>query len=135
MTQALRHPMLVTLVAAWAAWMSASPGRALALPSESVSAWRPAIDREAQIDTIMSVMSRPDAQVHLRMAGMTPATLRDRLATLDDAQLAQVAERADVVKAGGILGVIIALLVIAILVLVILWMVDKDVDVEVHDDR
>lgn len=133
MAHGLRHRWLVSLIAAWALWISVSPGRAWALPSDSVSSFAPASVRAQQIETVLEVLSRPEAQVHLRVAGMTPETLKTQLARLDDAQLAQAAAQAKTVKAGGILGVIIALLIIAILVVVLLWMVDKDVDVTVKD--
>ena len=133
MTRWLLSRKLVGVVAAWALWISVSPGRAFALPSESVSAFQAGSCREAQIEKIMSVLSRPEAQVHLRTAGIDPTGLRGQLAKLDDAQLATVAEKADAVKAGGFLGLIIALLVIAILVVILIYLLNKDIEIKDKD--
>ncbi len=86
--------------------------------------------REAQIEKIMTVLSHPKAQLNLRMAGISQTQLREGLSKLDDAQLTMVAQKADSVKAGGILGVIIALLVIAILVIIVIMLMDKEVKIE-----
>ena len=109
------------------------PQTAFALPSGSVAVFQPAAIREAQVEKVMSVLARPEARLQLRLAGISRKELRDRVAKMDDSQLEWAAQRADQVKAGGFLGIIIALLVIAILVVILLWLLNKDVDVDVHD--
>ena len=61
--------------------------------------------------------------------------LRGRVERMDDSQLTWAAARADQIKAAGILGVIIALLVIAILVVILVWLLDRRVDVRIKKDN
>ena len=110
------------------------PQSAFALPSESVTTFQPASERQAQMEKVLAILSRPDARIQMRLAGIPQKELRGRLERMDDSQLQWASERADQIKAAGILGVIIALLVIAILVVILIWLVDKDVDVHVKDD-
>lgn len=136
MAKALLNRTLATCMAVWALWMAISPGRTWASPSESlptVLASNPEAQREAQIEKIMGVLSRPEAQVQLRAAGIWPDHLREKLSKLDDTQLAMVADKADTVQAGGVLGLIIALLVIAILIVILIYLLNKDVEIKDED--
>ncbi len=127
------NPKRAGCLAAWTLLLSAAPGRAFAFPSESKPAFQAASERTAQIERILEGLSRPEAQVHLRSYGLTQEKLREKLARLDDAQLADVAQKAETVRSAGVLGVIIALLVIAILVVILIWLVDADDKVVVID--
>ena len=121
----------VWVMALWMALLSVPPSNAFAFPSESLSVSDTAGARQAQIDKVMSVLSRPEAQLHLRLMRINDQQVRAALTKLDDAQLAQVARKADTVKAGGdILGLVIVLLVIAILVILIMKLSDKTVVVK-----
>ncbi len=116
-------------------WVSGiRPQTAFALPSESVTTFQAAPERQAQMEKVLSMLSRPDAKLQMRLAGIPEKDLRRRIEQMDDSQLQWAAERSDQVKAAGFLGVIIALLVIAILVVILIWLVDKDVDVHIKDD-
>ena len=130
------HPGLVLSVAVCFCWVSGiRPPAAYAMPSESVTMFQSAAARETQIEKVMHVLSRPDAQVQLRLAGIRKQDLRRRVERMEDSQLEWAAQRADQIQTAGFLGLIIALLVIAILIVLLLWMLNKDVDVDVHDKR
>src|SRR5574341_1711873 len=77
------------------------PLDSLALPSESVSTLEGSSARVAQIEKIMSVLERPEAQIHLMAMGISKSQLREQLSQLDDTQLALVSQKADQVKAAG----------------------------------
>ncbi len=132
----LLDPKLAFCLAMWAGVLGVRPGQAMAIPSESATSFQSDSVRAAQIESIMSVLSRPEAQIHLRAHGVDPRNLRERLARLDDSQLAAVSEKAEMVRSAGILGLVIGLLVVLILIVVlILLMDDKDIDVDVKEDR
>lgn len=125
---------LAGAMAAWALVLGACPTGAWAFPSASSPVFQGTGEREAMVESILSVLSRPQAQIHLRMAGIRPSELKDQLLQLDDAQLADVAARAETIKAGGdALGIVIVLLVIAILFVILIYLLDKDV--EIVDDK
>lgn len=136
-TQRLRHSRVIGAMAMWALVIGVSPvvspGQASALPTASVVSVQTASARDTQIEKIVSALSTPRAQVHLRMAGINPAKLREKLARLDDAQLNRVAQKADAVKAGGELGLIIALLVLTILIIVVIKLMNKDIEIKDKD--
>lgn len=139
MTMTMRRfpvPGLAFLLTLCFTWVDGiRPPAAFALPSESVTTFQPAAERQAQMERVLSILSRPEARIQMRMAGIPEKELRGRIERMDDSQLTWAAARADQIKAAGILGVIIALLVIAILIVILIWLVDKDVDVHVKDDR
>lgn len=124
------HPMIVRGVTAWALVLGLPPSGAQAMPTPPLELVQPVAHREAQIDQIMQALARPAAKIHLRAMGIRESDLRTRLARLDDAQLASVAEQAEAVKAAGVLGLVIALLVIAILIVVLIALMDKKVEIK-----
>jgi multidrug efflux pump subunit AcrB len=69
----------------------------------------------------MSVLDRPEAQLHLIAMGISKSQLREQLSQLDDTQLALVSERADAVKAAGdeVVGAVLIILLIVFLVILI----------------
>lgn len=131
MRRVVLNHKLVLAMALWMAVISIPPSNAFAYPSESLLAVGPASVREAQITQIMGVLSRPEAQLHLRLMGIGNGDVKDALSKLDDVQLAQLAQKSDAVKAGGdALGVVVAILVIVLLIVVIASLMDKRIKVE-----
>lgn len=130
----LNRPFMVGM-AALTAVLSISPRGAVAMPSESVGVATSAPSvREAQVERIMQALTAPRARVHLLAAGITPGELRLQLARLDDDELASVAERTEVIAAGGIVELVIGLLVVAILVVILIYLLsDKEIKVDVKD--
>jgi hypothetical protein len=116
----LLNRKLVWAVAMWAIFISIPPTAAQAMPSASLATFNPVSSRDAQIDKIVSELSVPAAQVHLKLMGVDRAELKARLAQLDDAQLASVSQKAGAVKVAGDagLGILITLLVIGILAII-----------------
>ena len=116
----------------WSFVISMPASDAFAFPSESLSAGYSASARDAQIDKIMNVLSRPEAQLHLRLMRINENQVKDALIKLDDSQLTQVAQKADIVKAGGdgALGLVIAVLVIVLLIVLIVNLSNKKIEVK-----
>ena len=128
-------PIVALALAACFTWVNGiRPPAAFALPSESVTTFQPAAERQAQMEKVLSILSRPEARIQMKLAGIPEKELRGRLERMDDSHLTWAAARADQIQAAGVLGLIIALLVIAILIVILIWLVDKDVDVHVKDD-
>ncbi len=132
MRKYLLNYKLVWMMALWTTFISIPPSNAFAFPSGSLSTVGPVSLREAQIDKVMSVLSRPEAQLHMRLMQIDESQVRDSLTKLDNAELAQVAQRADTVKAGGdgVIGLVIALLVIVLLVMLIVNLSNKKIEIK-----
>lgn len=132
MRKYLLNYKLVWMMALWMALVSIPPSNAFAFPSESLSTVQSVSLREAQIDKVMSVLSRPEARLHMRLMRINENQVRDSLVKLDDAELAQVAQRADSVKAAGDfgLGLLITLLVIVLLVVLIVDLSNKKIEIK-----
>ena len=107
-------------LALWTMLISVPPSNAFAMPSASVSTFDVASIRQVQMDKILTELSRPEARTHLMLMGINQGELKERLAQLDDAQLSNVANKADAIKVAGDsgLGIIIAVLVIGILAII-----------------
>ena len=120
MRKFLLNRKLVLTLALWTMLISIPPSNAFAMPSASVTAFDGASLRQAQMNKIMSELSRPEARAHLMLMGISQNELKEKLNQLDDAQLASVANKADAVKVAGDagLGIIITILVIAILAII-----------------
>jgi len=120
MRKKLLNPKLVLAVAVWSFVISLPPKAVFAMPSDSMAVSSPTA-RLAQIDRIMTVLSRPEARTHLFMMGVSQKDLRSRLSNLDDQELATVAGRAETVKVSGDgLGIVVTILVIVLLVVLIM---------------
>lgn len=79
------------------------------------------IDRTADIERIQRFLEMKVVKDRLESFGYTPEEIRQRLDSLTDHQIHQLAQQIDELRVGGDgLGVVLALLVIVILVLVIL---------------
>ena len=120
MRKALLNRKIVLALALWTTFVSLPPSNAFAMPSASVSAFDGASLRQAQMNSILSQMSRPEARAHMMLMGVNQNELKEKLTQLDDAQLDSVAQKAQAIKVAGDagLGIIITLLVIAILVVI-----------------
>lgn len=78
-------------------------------------------DRNADIERIQKVLEMKVIKDRLESFGYTPNEIRQRLDSLTDHQIHQLAQQIDELRVGGDgLGVVVTLLVIVILVLVIL---------------
>lgn len=123
MQRFLNHKV-ISVLAVWMLVLGISPRISFGMPTASMPVVQATASiREAQIEKIMIVLSHPKAQLNLRMAGISQTQLRENLSKLDDAQLAMVAQKADVVRAGGQLGLIIGLLVVIILLIVVVRLI------------
>jgi hypothetical protein len=120
MKKLLLNRKFILGLALWTICISVPPTEVLAMPTTSVSSFNAASLRPAQINTIMTELTRPEAQAHLMLMGVSQSELREKLNQLDDAQLASVAAKADAVKIAGDggLGLIIGIMILAILIIV-----------------
>lgn len=126
----LNRPVIVAVAASLLLASIAAPP-VYALPTESAAPVSTASVRQAQIDHIMQVLERPAAQWHLRAMGLSPEQVKTRLADLDDAQLNQIADKADAVRGAGdpvlIIGISLGTVVlVALLVLLIVVLIDHE---------
>lgn len=79
------------------------------------------IDRSAEIERIQRVLEMKVVKDRLEKFGYSADEIRQRLDSLSDHQIHQLAQQIDELRVGGDgLGVVVALLVIVILVIVIL---------------
>jgi len=79
------------------------------------------VDRSADLDKIQKVIEMKMVRERLEKFGFTQDEIQQRLSSLSDQQMHQLALQIDDIKAGGDgLGIVIALLVIAILVVIFL---------------
>lgn len=110
--------------------LSALPPDVQALPTGSLSVERASAAREAQVEHVLSVLSQPAAQWHLRVAGVTTADVRQALAGLDDAQLASVAQQADRVRVAGdavlVIGISLGTILLVALAACIIYLIVRD---------
>ena len=120
MRKFLLNRKFVLALALWTMLISMPPSSAVAMPSASVSAFDAASLRQVQMTNILQQLSRPEARTHLMMMGISQSELKSKLSQLDDAQLANVANKADAIKVAGDggLGLIVVLLVIGILAII-----------------
>lgn len=119
----MRIPMMryVALYLVFAMFIVALTPRVEAgmVPSQIIQAAH--IDRGSDIERIQRFLEMKVVKDRLESFGYTPEEIRQRLDSLTDHQLHQLAQQIDEIRVGGDgLGVVVALLVIVILVLVIL---------------
>ena len=130
MRKTMLNVKFVSVLALWMCLLSIPPTNAFAMPSESIAAVSLPSVRQAQIDNIMFVLSRPDVRAHLVLAGIDQKALEAKLSQLNDKDLASVAQKTQTIKAGGdALGLIVVLLVIAILVVLLMKLSNRTVSV------
>jgi hypothetical protein len=87
-------------------------------------------ERSTQIETIRLALEQEVVAQRLADYGFTPEEVAARLPSLSDEQLHQLASLSDTLGEGGVLGFVIAVLVIVLLVIVILKVSDKRVIVK-----
>ena len=87
-------------------------------------------ERSVQIETIRQALEREVVAQRLADYGFTPAEVTAKLPSLSDEQLHQLAGLSDTLGEGGVLGFVLAVLVIVLLVIVILKVTDKRVIVK-----
>lgn len=87
-------------------------------------------ERAAKIETIRQALEQQVVAQRLADYGYTPAEVAARLPSLSDEQLHQLAGLSDTLGEGGVLGFVIAVLVIVLLVIVILKVSDKRIIVK-----
>lgn len=76
-----------------------------------------AADRAGQVASVQAALSRADVRVQLEALGVDPAAATLRVASLTDAELAEVATRLDSLPAGGdgvfaVIGILFIVLII-----------------------
>jgi hypothetical protein len=98
-----------------AGWAMLAP----AIPSPEADAMG---QRTAELAKIQNILETKVVRQRLEDLGLTPDEINSRLTQLSDAQLHDVATQIDSLYPGGILGVVIALLVIAILVVILVYL-------------
>lgn len=64
------------------------------------------LDREQALDRIDTVLARADVRAELERLGVDPADARERVAALNDRELALLAEEMEELPAGGLLATI-----------------------------
>lgn len=78
-------------------------------------------DRGSEARTLIhQYLAREDVRAALRAQGIDPLEAEVRVASLTDAEVAQIAGRIDELPAGGVLGFVILVLVVVLLVFVIM---------------
>lgn len=64
------------------------------------------LDRQQALDRIDTVLARADVRAELERLGVDPADARERVAALNDRELALLAEEMEELPAGGLLATI-----------------------------
>lgn len=86
-----------------------------------------ASERAEQIETIRQTLQRELVSQRLADYGLSAREIADKLPTLSDEQLHQMAGLSKDIAAGGTLEAVVAVLLIIFLVVVILKLMDKEV--------
>lgn len=71
--------------------------------------------RSAQVELVETYLAQEEVRLQMETLGVDPAMAAERVASLTDAQLQQLALNIQDAPAGGALGVVIAVLVIILL--------------------
>lgn len=112
-----RAVLSTTLVAFAATAMPAVSHAGIIGTAEALRAEAPAAERAANLAKVEAGLARADVRAQLEKYGVEPAQAAERVAALDDAQLAELAGRMDGLPAGGdgilvVVGVVFVVLVI-----------------------
>ena len=72
---------------------------------------------QAERGTVLNFVSRGDVASQLQAFGLDPATAKDRVAAMTDAEVRHLAGRINAVPAGGVdvLGVLLVIVIIAVI--------------------
>ncbi len=104
---------LIWILAAALVWGGAVTSAAAAVVGTS-----PALameSRQQRLAAAEAALARADVQAAMVRLGVDPAEARSRVASLDDAELAQLTERLEALPAGGLLELIGAVFVILLI--------------------
>jgi hypothetical protein len=83
-----------------------------------------AIDREAAIARIDSVLAREDVRQQLEHYGVDPQAANERVAALSDEELQTLADNLDGVPAGGSLLAVVGIVFVVLLILELVGVID-----------
>jgi hypothetical protein len=83
-----------------------------------------AIDREATIARIDSVLARDEVRAALEQRGVDPAQARERVAALNDQELQALATNLDNLPAGGSLLAVVGIVFLVLLILELVGVID-----------
>jgi hypothetical protein len=86
-----------------------------------------ASERAAEIETVRQALQQEIVAQRLADFGLTPQEIAEKLPTLSDEQLHQLASLSGDISGGDGFGAVIAILVIVLLVVVILKVADKEI--------
>ena len=134
MRKVLLNPKWVGAFCAWILLVSIAPGNAFASPSASMSLAPQLASRAETINQVLSNFDRPEVRLHLLTMGINQSEIRSRLERLNDTQLAQVAQRADDIRAAGDTGTVVVIVLVVVLVLLI-WLYATNQSIEVKNRR
>lgn len=96
----------------------AQPVQAALISAEAVARHaQPAAgsERQVQIQRIHQALERAEVRAELERRGVTPQQTRERVAALTDTEVALLAERADELPAGGVIGAILLVFFVLLL--------------------
>lgn len=112
-----RAVLATTLVAFAATAMPAVSHAGIIGTAEALRAEAPAAERAANLAKVEAGLARADVRAQLEKYGVDPTQAAERVAALDDVQLADLAGRMDGLPAGGdgilvVVGVVFVVLII-----------------------
>lgn len=81
-------------------------------------------ERDARLERISAVLARDNVQEQLVRLGVDPADAEQRIASLDDAELAALEQRMDELPAGGGALEVLGIVLLVLLVLELLGVTD-----------
>jgi hypothetical protein len=83
-----------------------------------------AIDRDATLARIDTVLAREEVRSRLEHYGVDPAAVNERIAALTDQELAQLATDLETLPAGGSLLAVVGIVAIVLLILELVGVID-----------
>ena len=127
MPRALRFWTALFLLAWWSG-ISVAPAGAGLVSSRPSGVTSIASSRDADMVAVQRALENRLVAQKLRDYGVTPAQVKERLASMSDQDLHTLASTSKGLPSGGdALGVIVTILVIALLVILILKLMNKEV--------
>jgi len=120
-------PLCWMLLLSFAVLSVVTPGAEAALFENRFSDGSVAGGREAEIETIRLALEKDVVTQRLADYGLSPEEVSDRLDTLTDEQVHELAGLSGDIAGGSILEAIIAVLLIVLLVVLILKVSDKEI--------
>ena len=126
------HPRIIwTTLLTFAIFAMAPPPSAAVLIESQLSGTHAVSQRVADLETVRQALEHQVVAQRLVDYGFSVAEVQQKLQTLNDAQIHQLASVSDNLAEGGDgLGVVVTVLVIILLVIVILKLTDKQIIVK-----